>query len=200
MLFRCVLFVLCLAPALAQRAPLFKDEILPILERNCTACHSAEKKMGGLDLTSFAGLMNGGGSGPAIAPGRPTHSLLWLLIESGKMPVGGKLSVAQKQTLKAYIEQGRFPKGANDAAQAAREAAKITPEARKWWSFQVPVKPPVPVVKGKGRTPIDAFILARLEEKGWKLQPEADRRTLLRRASFDLTGLPPTPAETKNFL
>jgi hypothetical protein len=187
-------------PAMAQRAPLFKDEILPILEKNCAGCHDANKKMGGLDLTSFAGMMNGGGNGPVIAPGRPAHSMLWLMVESGQMPVGGKLTAAQKQTLKAYIEQGRFPKIAADEAQAAREGAKITPEARSWWSFKVPVKPAVPSVKNPVRTPIDAFILARLEAKGWKLQPEADRRTLLRRASFDLTGLPPTPAETKAFL
>ncbi len=200
MLTRWFSIVLVAAPLMAQRAPLFKDEILPILERNCASCHSPEKKMGGLDLSSFAGLMNGGGSGPVIAPGKPKHSLLWLMVESGKMPVGGKLSAAQKQTLQAYIEQGRFPKGAGDAAQAAREAARITPEARQWWSFQVPLKPAVPSVKGQPRNAIDAFILARLEVKGWTLQPEADRRTLLRRASFDLTGLPPTPAETKAFL
>lgn len=197
---RLALLALLAAPMLAQRAPLFKDEILPILEKNCTSCHSSEKKMGGLDLTSFAGMMNGGGSGPVIAPGKPSHSMLWLMVESGQMPVGGKLSAAQKQTLKAYIEQGRFPKAEADAAQAAREAAKITPEARRWWSFQVPVKPAVPIVKGATRTPIDAFVLSRLEAKGWKMQPEADRRVLLRRTFFDLTGLPPTPAETKAFL
>ncbi len=197
---RSLSFALLSLPLLAQRAPLFKDEILPILERSCTSCHSAEKKMGGLDLTSFAGMMNGGGSGPAIAPGKPNHSLLWLMVDSGKMPMGGKLSAAQKQTLKAYIEQGRFPKGVADAAQAAREAAKITPQARQWWSFQVPVKPRIPVVKGAARTAIDAFVLARLEEKGWTWQAEADRRTLLRRATFDLTGLPPTSAETWAFL
>ena len=199
-LLRLPLLALIVAPLLAQRAPLFKDEILPVLEKNCTSCHNPDKKMGGLDLSSFAGMMTGGGSGPVIAPGKPSHSLLWLMIESGQMPVGGKLSAAQKQTLKAYIEQGRFPKREADPAQAAREAAKITPEARNWWSFKVPVKPAVPVVKNPSRNPIDAFVLARLEAKGWKLQAEAERRTLLRRASFDLTGLPPTPAETKAFL
>ena len=199
---RLAVIALLATPIVAQRAPLFKDEILPILEKNCAACHNAEKKMGGLDLSTFAGMMKGSSSGPVIAPGKPAHSLLWLLVESGQMPVGGKISAAQKQTLKAYIEQGRFPKSEVDQAQiAAREAAKITPEARNWWSFKTPVKPPVPAVKNTNqqRNAIDAFVLARLEEKGWKLQPEADRRTLLRRAYLDLTGLPPTPGEAKLF-
>ena len=199
---RLAVIALLAMPLVAQRAPLFKDEILPILEKNCAACHNAEKKMGGLDLSTFAGMMKGSSSGPVIAPGKPAHSLLWLLVESGQMPVGGKISAAQKQTLKAYIEQGRFPKSEVDQAQiAAREAAKITPEARNWWSFKTPVKPPVPAVKNTNqqRNAIDAFVLARLEAKGWQLQPEADRRTLLRRAYLDLTGLPPTPAEAKLF-
>src|SRR5215510_7975637 len=88
------------------------------------------------------------------------------------------------------------------AAIQAREAAVITPQARNWWAFRKPVKPPVPNVKNKDqvRTPIDAFVLAKLEEKGWKMQPEADRVTLLRRAYFDLIGMPPTPAEVKAFV
>ena len=192
-----------LVPAvLAQRAPLFKDEILPILEKSCNNCHNPKQKMGGLDLTTFTGVMAGGGSGPVIAPGKPNHSLMWIMIESGKMPMGGTLNKAQKQTIKAYIEQGRFPKNELDAAQEAREAKLITPEARKWWSFQRPVNPSLPVVKNSSqvRTPVDRFILAKLEERGWKMQPEANRVNLLRRAYLGLTGLPPTPAETQAFL
>jgi len=183
----------------AQRAPLFKDEILPVLQKNCTSCHSPERKMGGLDLTTFAGLMSGGSSGPVIAPGKPQRSLLWLQIESGKMPMGGKLNGAQKQLIQAYIEHGRFPQGETEAAAAAREAAKITPEARQWWSFQAPAMPRIPSTKKK-TGPIDAFINAKLEEKGWAMQREAGKRTLLRRVHFDLTGLAPTRAETKAFL
>jgi hypothetical protein len=80
---------------LAQRAPLFKDEVLPVLERSCVKCHSPQNKMGGLDLSTFAGFMAGGASGPAIAPGKPERSLLWIMIESGKMPMGGALTKAQ---------------------------------------------------------------------------------------------------------
>ena len=189
--------VLCVQ---AQRAPLFKDEVLPVLEKSCTKCHGAQQKMGGLDLSTFTGVMKGGASGPAIAPGKPERSLLWVMIESNKMPIGGQLTAAQKQLIKTYIEQGRFPAGETDAERAARDEKRITPEARQWWSFVRPELPAVPKVKGLTRTPIDAFIQAKLEEKGWKMQPEADRVTLLRRAYFGLTGLPPTPAEAKAFL
>src|SRR5262249_11962034 len=96
-------------PALAQRAPLFKSEVLPILEKNSPKCHSRAQKMAGLDLTTFTGLMNGGTSGPAIAPGNPQRSLLWKMIETDKMPMGAILPAADKQAIKAYIEQGRFP-------------------------------------------------------------------------------------------
>ena len=184
----------------AQRAPSFKDEVLPVLEKSCTKCHGGEQKMGGLDLSTFAGVMKGGTSGPAIAPGKPARSLLWVMVESNKMPMGGALTAAQKQLLKTYIEQGRFPAAESDSERAAKEAARITPEARQWWSFVKPVKSAVPVVKGSARTPIDAFVLAKLDEKGWKMQPEAGRVSLVRRAYFGLTGLPPTPAEAKAFL
>jgi len=194
------LLVLCLAslPISAQRAPLFKSEILPVFEKNCTKCHGPDQKMAGLDLSTFAGLMAGGSSGPAIAPGKPDRSLLWKLIETDKMPMGGKLSDADKQALKAYIEQGRFP--SLEAAQQEREAKRITPEARNWWSFRKPVKYPAPSVKNKVSTSIDAFVLAKLEERGWKLQAEADPVTLIRRAYFDITGLPPTTADIKSYV
>ena len=189
-------------PLMGQRAPLFKSEILPILEKNCSKCHNPDQKMAGLDLSTFAGVMAGGSSGPVIAPGKAERSLLWKMVDTGQMPMGGKLTEAEKQTLKAYIEQGRFPAADLDAAQKAREAARITPEARNWWSFRKPVKPPVPAIKNTdlAKTPIDAFILAKLEPKGWSLQPEADRVTLIRRAYFDLIGLPPTPAEVRAFV
>jgi len=191
-------------PAAAQRAPLFKSEILPILEKNCTQCHGSQQKMAGLDLTSFASMMQGSSSGPVIAPGKPERSLLWKLIEGGQMPQGGKLTAAEKQTIKAYIEQGRFPAQVAEtpAEIEKRESAKITQEDRNWWSFKKPLKAAVPTVKNKDQvnTPIDAFVLAQLERRGWKMQPEADRTTLIRRAYFDLTGLPPTPAEVTAFV
>src|SRR5207302_7916334 len=113
---------------------------------------------------------------------------MWKLNENDQMPQGGKLSKADKQLIKSYIQYGRFPAASaeTEAAIRAREAAKITAEDRNWWSFRKPVKPPVPAVANKAdvRTPIDAFVLAKLESRGWKMQPEADRPTLIRRAYF----------------
>src|SRR5437763_290983 len=90
-------------PAAAQRAPLFKSEILPVLEKNCVSCHGDQKKMAALDLSTFSGVMAGGASGPVIAPGKPERSLLWKMIETDKMPMGGKLTAAQKQLIRTYI-------------------------------------------------------------------------------------------------
>src|SRR5271154_6802577 len=107
--FAAIGFALIAVPAFGQRAPLFKSEIQPVLEKNCVACHGPQQKMAGLDLSSFAGMMQGSTSGPVIAPGKPERSLLWKMIENDQMPQGGKLSAADKQQIRAYIEQGRFP-------------------------------------------------------------------------------------------
>src|SRR5215831_3495050 len=199
-----ILAALAAMPAFAQRDPLFKTEILPVLEKNCVSCHGPSQKMAKLDLSSFTGMMEGSSSGPVIAPGKPERSLMWKMIENDQMPQGGKLTNAEKQLIKSYIQYGRFPQATaqDDAARRAKEAAMITDKQRNWWSFRKPVKPAVPSVKNKdqARTQIDAFVLAQLEHKGWKMQPEADRRTLIRRAYFDLTGLPPTPAEVQAFI
>ena len=205
LVFRTAIVVAAVAfPLAAQRDPLFKTEILPVLEKNCVGCHGPDRKMAKLDLSSFTGMMEGSSSGPVIAPGKPERSLMWKLIETGQMPQGGKLTAAEKQLIKSYIQYGRFPQATTEteAAARAREAAKVTQKDREWWSFRKPVKSPVPSVAGKDqvRTPIDAFVLAQLEHKGWKMQPEADRPTLIRRAYFDLIGLPPTPAEVKAFV
>src|ERR1041385_8976839 len=115
-------------PAAAQRDPLFKTEILPVLEKNCVKCHNPQQKMAQLDLSSFTGMMEGSSSGPVIAPGKPERSLMWKLIESDQMPQGGKLSTADKQLIKSYIQYGRFPAPAPETAEAvrAKAAAQIT--------------------------------------------------------------------------
>src|SRR5207237_4117418 len=116
-------------PAAAQRDPLFKTEILPVLEKNCVSCHGQKQKMAKLDLSSFAGMMEGSSSGPVIAPGKPERSLMWKLIENDTMPQGGKLTVAEKQLIKSYIQYGRFPAAPTESAAElqAKEAAKISP-------------------------------------------------------------------------
>src|SRR5438477_9768641 len=87
---RSALLIGVVLPALAQRAPLFKSEILPVLEKNCVKCHSPSQKMAGLDLSTFTGMMTGGSSGVVISPGKPQRSMLWKMIETDKMPMGGK--------------------------------------------------------------------------------------------------------------
>src|SRR5258706_1377528 len=109
-------FSLCIAvaaiagPIRAQRAPEFKTEVLPLFNKSCGKCHSdgtKNPKMAGLDLGSFDGMMAGSSSGPVVAPGKPERSLLWKMIDSGQMPMGGKLTDVEKQMVKAYIEIGR---------------------------------------------------------------------------------------------
>src|SRR5215469_6432237 len=195
-------------PVFAQRAPLFKSEILPVLEKNCVACHGPSQKMGGLDLSSFTGMMNGSSSGPVIAPGKPERSLLWKLIESGQMPQGGQLTNGDKQLIRTYIEQGRSPttEPETEADMRKKDEARITEKDRSWWAFQKPVKPAVPDVKTDAKTrdqadsEIDRFILAKLQSRGWAMQREADRATLIRRAFLDLIGLPPGPADVQAFV
>jgi hypothetical protein len=157
--------------------------------------------MAGLDLRTLTGVMAGGSNGPVVVPGNPDGSRLWTMVRDGKMPMGGSpLSNEDKQLLRDWIEKGQFP-SASDAV-TKRGPEKITAQARQWWSFQKPVKPSVPNVRNasKARTPIDAFVEQKLEEKKWTLGPEADKRTLVRRAFFDLLGMPPTPEQVNEFL
>src|SRR6202040_2095805 len=120
------------APASAQRDPLFKTEILKVLEKNCVQCHGPQRKMAKLDLSNFPGLREDGSRGPVIAPGKPGRSLRWKLIENDQMPQGGKLTVAKKQLIKPYIQYGRFPQATPESENAirARETAKITAQDR----------------------------------------------------------------------
>src|SRR5207248_11310219 len=115
--------------AAAELDPLFKTEILPVLEKNCVQCHGAQQKMATLDLSSFTGMMEGSASGPVIAHGKPERSLMWKLIENDQMPQGGKLTVAEKQLIKSYIQYGRFPVAPPETEEAirAKELAKTTP-------------------------------------------------------------------------
>jgi hypothetical protein len=144
--------------------------------------------------------MAGGVSGPVVIPGNPEGSRLWMLVREGKMPLGGKLSDGEKQLIRDWIETGQFPSA--EQARGQRRSETISEKARQWWSFRTPVKPPVPTVRNTARVrnPIDAFVLQKLEEKRWTLGPEADKRTLVRRAYFDLLGLPPAPEQVNEFL
>ncbi len=183
----------------------FESRVRPVFVAHCYPCHSsaAKKSKGGLRLDTREGLLKGGDSGPALIPGDPDKSLFIRAIrqkdEHLRMPPKQKLSSTQIADLAAWVKAGApDPRTANSAAKYGMSLD----EGRRFWSFRPVQKPPVPLVKDSSwqSTPVDAFILARLEAAGVAPVPQADRRTLLRRVTFDLTGLPPTPAEMDAFL
>ncbi|MDA2938273.1 DUF1553 domain-containing protein [Acidobacteria bacterium AH-259-A15] len=192
----------------SEREAFFESRIRPLLSSNCYTCHT-DLQTSGLRLDSRESILKGGSRGPAIVSGRPEESLLIKAIiytdETLKMPPPGKLAQQDIADLVKWVKEGAFwPEAPTELLAAVSESSEylISPEQRAFWSFQPPAKHPVPDVKLKGwaRNPIDNFILAKLEEKGLKPAPGADKRTLIRRASYDLIGLPPTPEETEAFL
>ncbi len=192
--------VLCL-PAAESPAEFFETKVRPVLAKNCFSCHT-QSKLGGLAMLSREDLLKGGKSGPSIVSGDPENSLLVRAIthqhDRFKMPpAGNKLDESSIASIKTWIRDGAvWPEGPKTKQFA------VTSVQRQWWSFQ-PVKaatPPAVRNRAWGKTPIDAFILAALETKNLKPTPPADRHTLLRRATLDLTGLPPTAAEFDAFL
>ena len=168
---------------------------LEILQRDCGACHGVARQ-GGLDLGSRQTLLEGGHRGPAAVPGDAGSSLLFLAASHDgelKMPPGGSpLASADLEVLRRWIDGGLPWTGVREDG----------PSPPSWWSFRKLQRPDVPATEADTwvRNPIDAFVLARLQEKGLKPAPEADRRTLIRRAYFDLIGLPPTPEQMDRHL
>jgi hypothetical protein len=188
-----------LLPAAEPTVPVFEKEIRPLLEAKCLRCHGGEARKAALDMRGKAGLLKGGESGPAVTPGSAEKSLLWVQIAAGKMPPGKeKLTTAEKTLLRAWIDGGA--RGDDTVVAPTDTGKEVTDADRAFWSFRPPVRPAVPTIrnpKSPIRNPVDAFLLAELEKKGLTFSPEADRLTLLRRATFDLTGLPPTPEEVE---
>lgn len=183
----------------------FEKTIRPILINRCYECHSVEagKNKGGLWLDSRDAVLKGGDNGPALVAGDPEKSLL---IESVRyhnqdlqMPPKGAMPAAEVKSLEAWVKMGA-PDPREAVADANQHAPRVIDleEGRKHWAFRPIAKPPVPAVKAAN--PIDAFISAKLADKGLSPAPPADKRTLIRRATFDLTGLPPTPQEVADFL
>ncbi|MBI2825312.1 MAG: PSD1 domain-containing protein [Planctomycetia bacterium] len=177
-------------------AALFRQSVVPVLERRCVSCHSGEHAKGGLGLESREKALAGGDSGPAIVPDKPGESLLVDHIsgEKPEMPKEGPpLAAAEVAAIRRWIEGGAYwPDGVKLVDKKA---------PGPWWSLEPLVRRPAPAIESPWiRTPIDAFVLAKLDEHGLRRAPAADRRTLLRRLSFDLVGLPPEPAEVEAFL
>jgi hypothetical protein len=190
----------------------FEREVRPILVERCQGCHGPEKSKAGLRLDSRAAVLAGGESGPAIMPGMPGESLLIDAINYGdlhQMPPKSKLPASEIATLTRWVEMGapwpgsssRSSSSANSRSSEAGSSFDLQKRARHW-SFQPLRRPELPAVKAAGwpRTAVDRFILAALEARGLAPALEADRRTLLRRVTFDLTGLPPTREEIAGFL
>jgi mono/diheme cytochrome c family protein len=191
----------------AGAAEFFEKSVRPVLANHCFECHGSRKHKGGLRLDSREAMLMGGESGPAIVPGSPEKSLLVKAIhyqDELKMPPKGRLSQMQMAALAKWIKQGApWPQARIEVRQAAKaEPFKISAKDRAFWSFQPLADPAVPGVHDPAwtRTPIDNFVLARLEAKHITPVAFADRPTLIRRATFDLIGLPPRPDEVEAFV
>jgi mono/diheme cytochrome c family protein len=187
-------------------AEFFEKQVRPLLAEHCLSCHGDGAKLkGGLNLKSRAGLLTGGDSGPAAVAGKPDESLLVKAIsyqlDDVRMPPKGKLGSRQIDILTQWVRMG-MPWPQTIAMADAQKGFTITDDQRRFWAFQPVAKVQLPTVKNGDRphTPIDRFILAGLEAKGMAPARQADKRTLLRRATFDLTGLPPAPSDVEAFL
>jgi len=190
------------AAAQQNAVELFEKKIRPLLADKCFTCHG-QSAMGGLRLDSREGMLKGGASGiPAVVPGDPEKSRMILAVRrldsKLQMPPGDKLTADQIADLETWIRAGASWGEATDA----RAPDKAAVDVQKFWSFQPVKHRSPPAVKNSGwvRTEVDRFILARLEEKKLKPVADIDKRALIRRATFDLTGLPPTPGEVEEFL
>jgi hypothetical protein len=180
----------------------FENKIRPVLADNCYKCHSplAEKVKGGLLLDTRDGLLKGGDSGPALVPGDPGNSLLIKAISYTdpdlQMPKDKKLPDDAIADLTTWVKMG-----APDPRTAAA-VRKFADSATNHWAWQPVKSQPIPTVSDPAwcQTPVDNFVLAKLDAAGLKPNPPADRRTLIRRATFDLIGLPPTPEEVQDFV
>jgi hypothetical protein len=205
LLFGCLILLVVL-PAWALGENHFDERIAPLLARHCLGCHNPSDKKGGLDLTRRESMISGGDSGTAMLPGNADESLLWQRVAADEMPParqGAATSVALAASEKALLRQW-IAAGAEWGAGAI-DPLRFTTDRRAggdWWSLRPIASPKAPEVKDRGWivNDIDAFVLARLEAAGLHPSPPADRRTLIRRLSFDLLGLPPTPKEVDAFV
>ncbi len=186
-------------PAGAPDTPTFERNIRPILKAQCFQCHGESgKAKGGIDLR-LRRLMLHGDDGPAIVPGKASESRLLQLVRSGEMPKDGKpLSKDHVQLIEKWIQLGA-PTARPEPEQAPDFV--ITEEERAFWAFQPIAAPASPPVRdaSRVRTPVDCFVLARLEAEGLAFAPDASPASLVRRLAFDLTGLPPAPGDVETF-
>jgi cytochrome c553 len=198
-----LVYAVCAATVLAAQAPeqieFFEKNVRPVLASKCQSCHNQKTKMAGIDFTTGAGL-----SEPSLVTKAVGYE------GRLKMPPAGKLPAEEIAAIERWVAMGapwpgRGEKGEKEEAGAGgvrRPGTPITGKDREFWSFQKVSDPAPPAVRDTAwvKTPVDRFILAKLEEKGLKPSPPASKTALLRRATFDLTGLPPTEQEIRDFL
>jgi mono/diheme cytochrome c family protein len=182
---------------------LFESRVRPVLNARCVKCHGAAKQESGLRLDSGSFAKKGGDRGPAIVPGEPDHSLLIQAVRRTgdlKMPPDDTLRPDEVAGLVEWVRQGaQWPA---ESVKSSIRTGPILSEDRQFWSFRPLAHAAPPDVRDRSwpRTPVDRFILARLERESLRPAAAADRRTLIRRVTFDLTGLPPSPAEVEAFV
>lgn len=189
-------------PGMADERLTFERNVRPILKAYCLDCHGGgEKPKANLDLRLKRFAERGGDGGEAIVPGKPDESLLIERIRAGEMPPGEKkVPPEQVAVIERWIAEGAAT--LRPEPEHLAPGIEITTEERSYWAFQPIRRPAVPATSpaDRIRTPIDAFLLAKLSEHGSAFAPDADKSTLIRRLAFDLTGLPPTPQEVDAFL
>lgn len=189
-------------PLPPHAAAYFEQYIRPVLAENCVKCHGPAKQKGGLRLDTRDAMLQGGKTGPAVAPGKTAESLVIAAIRYHdlEMPPDAPLPEADISRLEQWVAAGApWP----EHAAALREAtSKITAGDRAWWAFQPLAMPDVPAVEGDtwSRNPIDRFVYRRLREHDMEPAPQAGKAVLVRRLYFDLTGLPPSPEEIDRFV
>lgn len=178
----------------------FEKTVAPLLISKCLGCHSGSETRGELNLTLRENLLKGGESGtPALVPGKPDQSTIWLRVDADEMPPKHPLTAGEKSVIKEWISAGaKWTGGALDPLKFSNDQRA----GFDWWSLQPLVKPAIPGTRHRDRMrqPIDAFVQNQLDAAGIPVAPAAERRVLIRRVTFDLIGLPPTPDEVAEFL
>ncbi len=195
-------------PASPERIKFFENKVRPLLADNCFSCHAEKKQKGQLRLDSLEAVLKGGKNGVVMTPGKPESSRLITAInykdEDLQMPPDGQLAAEQIQILTDWIKMGAPWSDTPTATTPLKGKHRTINDAdRAFWSFQPVKNPSVPSVPDQAswcKTPVDNFILAKLEAESLTPAPEAERIALIRRATFDLHGLPPTPEEVDAFV
>jgi len=185
----------------------FEAKVRPLFEQRCLKCHGANKQQGGLRLDSKAGWATGGDSGPAVAPGKPEESLLVNAVRYAdddlQMPPSGKLSAGEIAVLEEWVARGApDPRVASVTASVKKPWPEVYQERKQWWNLQPvrPIEPPVVSDSAWSHGSVDRFLRARMQREGIAAAEVADPRTLIRRASLVLIGLPPSAEEVSAFV